>query len=459
MCSNYRGITLLSIAGKVLTTIIQQRILSTIEHVTDEQQAGFKPGRGCVDQIFNLKQVQERRVKYEKDYVTVFVDFSAAFDSVHRKSLWNALLSNGLPGKIVNILRSLYDNANSHVRSEGCLSNPFKITTGVRQGCVISPKLFNVIVNWVAGKSRSPGVQVGVDYWLSYLAYADDLAIIAENDVHAQAALNALQEAASRLGLKINTQKTKVFGAENICHDGAPVECVENFTYLGAKITSGTINVTEEVATRIGKAAATFARLRPTVWSSDNVSIQTKMRIYRSVIVPVLLYASETWRLLGKDVDRLEVFQMQCLREISGVSMRDRLRNEDIRRKCHEQPPVKELIRSSRLRWFGHVCRMPPERDPRKLVRTPIPKDWKCPPTAPKALWLGHVKKRPRPPETRLQGFQLVRQEQQVARHNDGPGARPTTMAADLFKGWGTGKTQRKTATLTTAKSNGAWIK
>ena len=141
-CSNYRGITLLSVAGKILTTIIQWRILQNLEETTDEQQAGFRPGRGCADQIFSLRRIQERRLKHGKPLAIVFVDFSAAFDSIHRPSLWKALKINGIPEKIVNILQNIYFNANSRIRVKGELSPGFSVNTGVRQGCVISPKLF-----------------------------------------------------------------------------------------------------------------------------------------------------------------------------------------------------------------------------------------------------------------------------------------------------------------------------
>jgi hypothetical protein len=98
---------------------------------------------------------------------------------------------------------------------------------------------------------------------------------------------------------------------------------VENnpfFVYLGATISHGTSSVSEDIHRRIGKAAATFGRSRR-VWEKD-ISTQTKVRIYNATVLSVLLYASETWRLLADDIKALETFQMSCLRRILGMGYR-----------------------------------------------------------------------------------------------------------------------------------------
>lgn len=321
-----------------------------------------------------------------------FVDFAAAFDSVHRPSLWCALLAAGVPSKIVNILKNLYEGAKSRVKTEGGVSPEFEVTTGVRQGCIISPRLFIVIINWVARKARMPGVQVGKDFWMWYLAYADDLALFAESDDDAVNGLLALNECAGRLGLAINVSKTKVLGSNLLQLNNQPIEKVESFTYLGSKISDGTVSPLDEIRTRIGKATGTFARLRTSLWSRRNISIRTKMRIYRSAVLPVLLYGAETWRTLESDIRRLETFQMQCLRQIAGISLADHVRNEDIRELCLQQPTIAECISKSRLRWFGHASRMSMARFPRQMLTWGKPAGWKTSRNAPKKTWLSLVK-------------------------------------------------------------------
>ena len=95
--SNYRGISLLSIAGKVLTSIIRLRLLEHYESSIRRQQAGFRRGRGCIDQIFSLRQCIERQLRYGKSSIITFIDFAAAFDSIHRDSMWKILRSCSIP--------------------------------------------------------------------------------------------------------------------------------------------------------------------------------------------------------------------------------------------------------------------------------------------------------------------------------------------------------------------------
>jgi hypothetical protein len=244
-------------------------------------------------------------------------------------------------------------------------------------------------------RTQIEGLQAGVDYWIRYLAYADDLAILADDGDKAQAALNNLDKAAGRLGLVINVQKTKVMGpspeADEITLHGNPVENVTDFTYLGSKVTQGTISPASDIECRIGKATIAFARFRKCLWARSDISLQTKMKIYRTVIIPTLLYTAEAWRLLDSDIQCLEVFQMRKLRELAGVSMSDRLTNVQVRTMCDNQQPIRDLIQRARLRWFGHVCRMEPHRDPLRMVFEPIPTGWKTSRTAPKKLWLNQV--------------------------------------------------------------------
>ena len=82
---------------------------------------------------------------------------------------------------------------------------------------------------------------------------------------------------------------------------------------------------------------------------------------------------------------------MRCLRQILGVSLRDRLRNETIRERCDQQTPIEEEIQKRRLRWFGHVCRMNDNRLPRKLLWRDRPTEWRIQRSAPKKTWLKNI--------------------------------------------------------------------
>ena len=138
-CKNYRGISLLSAVGKVFTKVIQQRLQQKREQVAREEQAGFRPERGCCDQIFVPRQLLEERIRCGKSLVVVFIDFISAFDSVHQTALWKSLVVEEVPGKIIHLLQQVYEGTTSCVRVNRRTSEDFPVHTGIRQSYVSLP--------------------------------------------------------------------------------------------------------------------------------------------------------------------------------------------------------------------------------------------------------------------------------------------------------------------------------
>uniref|UniRef100_UPI0025F63694 RNA-directed DNA polymerase n=1 Tax=Thiolapillus sp. TaxID=2017437 RepID=UPI0025F63694 len=144
-CSNYRGITLLSIAGKILARVLLNRLIPTIaQENTPESQCGFRSNRGTVDMIFVLRQIQEKCREQNMGLYAAFVDLTKAFDTVSRDGLWKILARLGCPPKFLTILRQLHEGQQGQVKHNGSLSGSFPISNGVKQGCVLAPTLFSI---------------------------------------------------------------------------------------------------------------------------------------------------------------------------------------------------------------------------------------------------------------------------------------------------------------------------
>ena len=139
--------------GKVLASIILRRIQGAVDSVLRQQQAGFRKGRSCSEQIFILRQIVEKCVEGNVNVLVNFVDFKKAFDSVQRPVVWNILAQYGIPEKIINIIKGMYAESRCAVRTEGKLGEWFQIVTGVRQGCILSPLLFLLTIDWVMRRS------------------------------------------------------------------------------------------------------------------------------------------------------------------------------------------------------------------------------------------------------------------------------------------------------------------
>ena len=396
-CKNYRGISLLSIVGKIFTKIIQSRLQKYREQTSREEQAGFRPNRGCCDQIFAIRQLLEERIRCGKRAVIVFIDFRSAFDCIHWPALWKALEAELVPQKVISLLQQSYEGSFSQIRIRNEMSEEFAIRTGVRQGDVASPLLFNVVIDAIMRKvfKDRHGIQFGADDRATDLMFADDSAVLAEDDAEATHILYDIAHISQTFGLKINTEKTKVLstdGSPTTVHlNGDRIEQVQEFKYLGSLIQDKKVASTTEIHSRIGQAAAAFASLKWCLWKRSNISTKTKIRLFRTLIIPILLYGSETWTLLKPELNKLEVFQMRCLRQILHVSLRDHLRNETIRRRCDQQPTIEEQIQKRRLRWFGHVSRMNNNRLPHRLLFRTRPQQWKIRRAAPRKTWRKQV--------------------------------------------------------------------
>ncbi|XP_035663420.1 uncharacterized protein LOC118407108 [Branchiostoma floridae] len=190
-----------------------------------------------------------------------------------RTSLWNILAHYGIPPKIINMIKVFYNNFQAQVSHEGDLTEPFNMTTGVRQGCLLSPLLFITALDWVmreTTKDARTGIQWTLTDMLDDLDFADDLALLCHTISQMREKTQRLEHKSGQVGLIINAGKTKemrvktVGNAKPVCCRGIELETVKDFTYLGSVISSDG-GATKDIEARIGKGKAAFVQLRP-VW-------------------------------------------------------------------------------------------------------------------------------------------------------------------------------------------------
>ena len=115
-CGNYRGISLLSVAGKMFARIILDRIRPHLLEHQRPEQSGFSPKKSTVDRILALRVLIERRREFRKPFLGAYVDFRKAFDAVHKGSLWKLFYLHGIPSKIIALIQSLYSDSSNAVR-------------------------------------------------------------------------------------------------------------------------------------------------------------------------------------------------------------------------------------------------------------------------------------------------------------------------------------------------------
>ena len=165
-----------------------------------------------------------------------------------------------------------------------------------------------------------------------------------------------------QMGHEDNSTKCKIMTADNrdITINGSPVDKVDDFVFLGSNVPS----VEADVKRRTRLAAWAFGRLKRSVWTNQDISRSLKVRIYKALILPIAIYEAESWTLRQADARQLESFEMRCLRVILGVHLMDRVKNEEIRQRLNIPNTICEEVSKRRMKWFGHVVRMPHHRLP-----------------------------------------------------------------------------------------------
>ena len=143
-CGNYRTIALISHASKVLLRVIQRRLEVFLIPELPIEQAGFRQGRGPRDHIANLRWMMEKAREHQRDLNMCFIDYKKAFDCVDHERLWVIPRAMGVPVHLIVLLKRLYTNQEATVRTEFGETDNIDIGKGVRQGCILSPLLFNI---------------------------------------------------------------------------------------------------------------------------------------------------------------------------------------------------------------------------------------------------------------------------------------------------------------------------
>src|ERR1700729_2184789 len=242
-CGTYRGISLLSHVGKMFAKILEQRIRPIVEPLLSPEQLGFRKGRGCTDAIFALRQISEKTIEHKQQMNIAFVDQEKAFDRVSREILWGILENYGVKGPLLDCVRAIYRESKSAVRTRAGLTNWFPITTGVRQGCVLSQILFIIYMDSITKVDRIPPDDDQL-VSLNELLFADDQCLLHSQSEQLQDHINLLHNSCIQHNMKINIEKTEVMNISrenneiSIQTNNQRLKQVHEFKYLGSIFTA-----------------------------------------------------------------------------------------------------------------------------------------------------------------------------------------------------------------------------
>ena len=302
--------------------------------------------------------------RLNKEITLCFVDFRKAFDSISREVMFEILPLYGIPSILVEAIKSLHNNTSATIISPDGETESFNISAGVLQGDTLAPFLFVVVLDYVLRLSLDSMNEKGMMIkprrsrrypaeYLTDLDFADDLALISESIKDAESLLQSLEFAASQVGLYCNEGKTKFITTspsppELKSLNNTIIERVEDFKYLGSYI------VDSEKDFKIRKALAWDACNKlDKIWLS-NLPNSLKVRTFRTLIEPILLYGSETWTLSTKLEKRINGCYTNLLRTVQNISWRNHATLETI---YGVLTPISLRLKQRRLQFAGHCHR------------------------------------------------------------------------------------------------------
>ena len=333
--NNYRGISLISCVYKLFTAIINKRLANYCKDnkILSDTQLGFVSGNRTSDAHLILHNlVRDYCHKKGKFLYSCFIDFSKAFDSIPRDILFQKLLSKGIKGKLFNLLKNIYVHDKSKIKIGNYLSETIAVNQGVRQGCILSPLLFNIFISDLPSKLDKPEhlpPNICEDKTLSCILWADDLVLLSKDEDGLRKMISKLAIYSKENGLQINVKKSKgmIFNKtgklirRNFKCGDLEISTVREYKYLGFLITpSG------EVVTGIkdlhSRAAYALVQLRRKLGENFRKYPKVTLYLFDALVKPILMYMSDFWGCLKMPKNNpIDLIHNKFLKQILGVQI------------------------------------------------------------------------------------------------------------------------------------------
>jgi hypothetical protein len=388
---NYRPISLLPSITKTLESVVHERIKNWYSSSIGNYQAGFMKNKQISEHTAALRVIAEQTRAAASRVVCVLLDLKKAYDSVDREALFRTLSSLHLPPDIRVLLSRLYANSECRVRVADCHSAPIPTSRGVMQGSVLSPLLFNILLESAIREASAQWDSANLlgikrlrcqdndifapqtgnveesSVHVRLLAYADDISLLCDTTDEACLMVQILGNALTRHGLQIAPEKSTWIYLGLISRDleTSPITCNIGQIPYSAEARYLGLSLNEEgdderiAKDRIKTAWRRFWQYK-TLLLNKNINVRTRFQALKGLVFSTLLYGSEVLTLRGGLLRRVNIVERSMLRRIAGVRKWDEVPTEELRQKLGATGlTLAQEQRRRRMRFVGHVLREP----------------------------------------------------------------------------------------------------
>lgn len=340
------------------------RLYSRCEEYMGDTQFGFRKATGTREALFCIQVLFQRCRDMNCDIHACFIDYQKAFDRVKHDKLIEIMKKIGIDNKDLQIIKNLYWNQKAQIRHKGELSDEIEIQRGVRQGCVLSPLLFNIYSEEIFNKTlydSTKGILVN-GIRINNIRFADDAVVFADSLEDLQSMMNDLSMHSLEYGIEINITKTKYMVISKnppqpgmLTINNKIIEKVETTTYLGSTVRENWDH-SVEIRCRIEKARSTFIRMSG-LFKCHFLNLPTRVRLLRCYVFPVLLYGAETWTVTEAASKRLDAFEMWLYRRILRIPWTAHVTNKNVLQRLNKEMEIMTTIKARKLEYLGHIMR------------------------------------------------------------------------------------------------------
>jgi hypothetical protein len=368
VCNNYRGIALMSTSAKLYNRILLDRLRPIIDPLLRYNQNGFRQLRSTGQHVLAARRlIEEVNMSSDQKLVAVFIDFTKAFDSISWSWIRGVLQAYCVPTQLIEAIMSVYIGAKAAVRSNtGTVSEAFDLSVGVLQGDCLAPYIFIIVLDYVL-RHAIDDISCGFQYcqrkssryeakFITDLDFADDIGLFANTVENVQIMLSSIETWALKVGLAINTDKTKYMlvgrgwnDAISITTSSGEIERVEDFKYLGSYLR----NSSNDFIKRKELAWVSCIKLTR-IWKSETISRKTKLNLFKACVESILFFNASSWTMTKGLETKLDGAHSKLLRYALNIHFTEHKTNVEV---YQDYPKATTILKQRRLAFVGHCLR------------------------------------------------------------------------------------------------------